>query len=183
MNVLHEMTREDRNASYSDTYMLATQGETLKAVHILEFGDEDTAFVNWLDRDETQTISIDSLHLTNTDLGMYVDGNDVYYVARRAERQWRRGMRSSTLSLYLLHASGRVQHCRANSATFMQKMATYFLEKQTPPEPILSRDFAFAEDTLFFRSIPVGHREGNTIVLTTPLKLPALEGYSYVYSG
>jgi len=185
--MLEEMTVDDRNASYAETYCLLESDNlsTLTTVRIQHFTSEDEAVVIDIEGMEYR-VGINRLRLVNSDLGMFRHSdNSIYYVARVAQRQWRRGLRNSTLFSYKLSEDGSIRPVSVPSI-FCMAIASHFL----PPnrelgEGVINRDFAVVGDILWFRTLPVGGVVSHTDKIIKPktkLKLPDLEGWSYEYS-
>lgn len=190
MQMLHEMEAGDRNATFSDTYTTALlpNGRTC-TVYLSEFSSRDEVLVRDVTtNDDYDTISIDDLNFATTDLGMYHDGDFLYYLARRPERQWRRGVRSSTCRVYRLEDDGSVARLNIRDSLghtwFEKAIDHFFLHEEERGDGVVGRDWAFSGDMLYFRSLPVGRRiSGSEIKIfdyLTDLSLPELEGYTYV---
>lgn len=187
MNMLHEMQRGDRNATFADTYLTAFKGDSEVAVYVYEFPNDDEVCVKYLNTHEQETIDCDNLNFRSSDLGMFRDENRLVYLARRPERQWRRGTRHSVCRAYVLYDGGEVRRVEIRGdlgTAWFECAMEHFLLNQPLQKDVINRDLAFAGNTLFFRTVPIGERiSGNEIKIYNFLQeveLPKIEGYKYV---
>lgn len=178
--MLHEMSTSDKNNTFVDTFCLAVVNNDVCTVKVLGFQNDGRVLVVPYRGEET-TISLDELQLGNSDLGMFKDTKgETYYIARRPQRQWRRGIRSSTLLAYHLKEDGEISR-KSIENDFCHRIARHFLEKRKDLRGIINPNFAVVKGVLWFRTLPVGmvDTKSKVVTLNTKLNLPELEGYTY----
>lgn len=178
MNYLDEMSSNDIHTSFSGTFVGAYINNTLRSVYITEVNGEN------LDVEvggELLSVHTSALELTQPDLGMFYYNGRLLYVARKAERQWRRGLRSRTLKVMELRGDGDVQDVPV-SHDLGTAIARHFIEQSPAHQQCLSRDMGVVEGLVFLRNVPVGRKEGNVITMFGGMPvMPPIEGIEYVY--
>jgi len=181
MNVLHEMSIDDMNASYASTYALINN----RCVHLSDFFcDEDYnepyVFYKHLDESDSQSTHINDITLCQTDLGMFEDEDgSVLYIARKAERQWKRGLRTHNLLAYSFKEGGEVTIADIGVRRGA-RVAKFFLEKQGYSTKNITRDMCVTKGYLFFRNLPIGKviKDG-VIQLHTKQFIPRIGDWVY----
>lgn len=185
MQMLHEMSRDDMNSTFADTYLKASIKGKEEAVYVSEFCS-DYVNVKSVPEGEWHEVGYDDINLYTSDLGMFVDGSHLYYLARRPERQWRRGTRAQVCTAYSLSNDGSSMRLDIRGdlgGSWFERAIDYFFNNRAPDSCIINRDWAFAGDVLFFRSVPIGTKDGSVVHIYEHLRdvqLPKLEGLTYV---
>jgi len=180
-NFLSEMNVEDRNRSYSDSYVLATLQGRKRAVYVVEFhSSENTVFVKDM-LGKHHELPLSAIDTELPDCGMIWHRGELMYVAKLPQRQWKRGLTSKQLAVYLLSQEGTAYPNGCSTSTLRSVIATVFENTIQHPN-VLSRDFGRRGKYLFFRSLPVGVFQKNVCDLYTPISNPPeIEGIEYVY--
>jgi len=168
--MLHEMSVDDRNASFADCYGLY-EGT---CVYICSFDYDNIARIQYPNGEEEEVDCFD-LDLTEPEYGMVRLGNTLFYLAKHAVRQWRRGVKPSLLTAYILDVKGSVASSVPNE--IKHEVMKVCVEKTLRGEGVINRDFGIAHGLLYFRTLPIGEVEGNVIKLHTNCFIPNLTGY------
>lgn len=183
MNFLNEMSSADIQHTFNNTYIKVLHNNSWKAGFVHSVGP------NYLDvtlgtQDAGLTrIPFSAVDLSQSDLGMMWYAGVLYYVARRAERQYRRGLRNDGIVTYCLRADGSSVCSRPSGALF-HKIAKFFLEGEIKHNNIFSRDFGRKGQILWFRSLPIGVFNKDLLTVYSEVSLPPaiVDNFEVVYA-
>lgn len=179
MNILTEMSREDRQRSYDETYVSVTINNTPTVVLISSFDDNNVYGYDVKTR-KSIVFSVLDIDTEVPDLGMCWHNNTLYYVCRQPERQWRRGVRVRGLKAYILGSDGSSTKQNPTTNLVESILVKYIEDKGEQNDNVITRDFGRKGNMLFFRSLPVGMFKGKSLMMyyNIPLNnIPYFEEY------
>lgn len=179
-NFLNEMNRHDREATFLGTYVLATLSDGSVQPFLCDSFFDSRVGGRVLGADSSIDLPIAALDTSMPDLGMIRCSGHTYYVSRRPERQWRRGLRMRGLLCYKLLPDGKVVPLPVEQP-FMEALVAKFLgnSPRHSQEGIIDRDLAIVGNLLYFRNIPYGKVENGVVTETFYDELPMLGGLQY----
>jgi len=173
------MSAEDIVRTYGDTWVGMRDGDKVKPVFIVGAMEDDEGFGTLRTSDDC-TIELDApdLVLTYPDVGMVYVADKLFWLSRKNQRQWHRGVRDYSLTIR------RMEMGRSSTINLSPSLvhAMYNPEYTHKLElGAISRDFGmdmsrgYTNPILYYRGIDVGELVDGQVALRIPQLKAALE--------